>query len=49
MRDMEIKNKLTVTRGEREGKIMEKRRGKGNQRTYIKDPQTKTTVGDGED
>ena len=40
---MEIKNKLTVTRGEGAGGNRAKK-GKGHQGTCIKDPWTKTTV-----
>ena len=40
-RDMEIKNKLTVTRGEEGGGITGQRRGRGSQETCIKDPRTK--------
>ena len=43
-RDIEIKNKLTVTRGEVGGNNWEKR-GKGRRRTCIKDTWTKSKVG----
>ena len=41
---MEIRNKLTVTRGEGQGDNGAKK-GKGHQETWIKDPWTKTMGG----
>ena len=40
---MEIKNKLTVTRGEREGGQWGKEGEGSSQGTFVKDPWTKTT------
>ena len=47
-RNMEIKNKLTVTRGEVGREVTGGKKGKGCQGTCIKDPWTKTK-GWGED
>ena len=45
-RDIEIRNKLTVTRGEEtKGLTGERKRGKGRQGTCIKDLWTKPKVG----
>ena len=41
---MEIKNKLTVTKGEGNNRG---KKGKGHQGTCVKDPWTKTTEGEG--
>ena len=44
-RDIEIKNKLTVTRREGREKRRGKRKGKSHQGTCIKDPWTKPKAG----